>query len=173
MTGCELDAALRTLHPGLRERAAEHIARTERAGFEVRELIAWESIERREELWRRGRALEAGAWRVRDPALIVTHSRLGWHPFGFAYDLDVTREGKPLRSARAWSRVGELGRTLGLDWHGDSSAQWNNRHHFQWPMGAAGVWPKDAAKLFRQHGSLEALWRELERRVPELRGVAA
>lgn len=58
------------------------------------------------------------------PGKRVTNARPGysWHNFGLAFDVVPLVYGKPVWNSNCWSRIGALGRALGLTWGGDFSS---------------------------------------------------
>ena len=166
-TRTDINGALATLHPALRERAAEHVTAIEQDGFAVARIIAWESLEERARLWALGRKRLNGYWEITDQSQIVTYSQLGWHPFGLGFDLDITMGSRHLQTQAAWKRIGQLGVQCGLQWRGHSRSRWVSARHFQ--LVPTGLRPSRVLQLYRSIGSLEGLWDELSRRHEELR----
>ena len=72
------------------------------------------------------------------PGNIVTKAKPGtsWHNFGLAFDVAVVVNGQPTwpDDEALWSKVGDLGKRLGLEWGGDF-ASFKDLPHFQFHPG--------------------------------------
>lgn len=175
MTLSELDTKLQTLHPAVRERAKEHIKLIEKSGLPIASIVAWESVDAREKLFRMGRQFneDTQRWEVVDEALVLTKSLISWHPFGLAYDVYLGLGERSFYSKMALKAVRELGQSCGLQTRLDrrdgfdaGSSTWWQPSHFQ--LAPSGLRPRDALRTFNRLRSLEALWEQLTRRHPEL-----
>lgn len=92
------------------------------------------------------------------PGKIVTQAKGGqsWHNFGLAADVVFKVNGKwSWDDSLPWDKLGEIGKTLGLEWGGD----WGSKDldHFQWKMNFALA----DARTFYQHGGLKEVWDHL------------
>jgi hypothetical protein len=166
MTLSELDAKLQTLHPAVRERAKEHIRLIEKSGLPIASIVAWESVDAREKLFRMGRQLneDTQRWEVVDETLILTKSLISWHPFGLAYDVYLGLGERSFYGKMALKAVREFGQSCGMQARLDS--QWWQPSHFQ--LTPSGLRPRDALRTFNRLRSLESLWEQLTRQHPEL-----
>lgn len=93
-------------------------------------------------LYQQGRVLDNGIWRVRDAKLIVTKAKPGEsaHNYGAAFDVCFIGIDPYLHQYEVehgvpdplWSRLGEVGVKVGLEW-GGSWTTLKDRPHFERP----------------------------------------
>jgi len=122
----ELDKRLQPL-------AIEHIRLAREAQIDARITSGYRSFQRQAELYAQGRT---------EPGNIVTNAQPGEsrHNYGEAYDLAIFVDDKPdwNRPESEWEKLGELGKSLGLEWGGDWVSL-KDRPHFQLPKRKANL----------------------------------
>jgi peptidoglycan L-alanyl-D-glutamate endopeptidase CwlK len=113
------------LLPEVRELAERHIALCEAEGIELLVTFGCRSLIEQKALYAMGRTA---------PGKVVTNARPGfsWHNFGRAYDVAVLTDGKPDWTSKRYTRVGELGKSIGLIWGGDFKAVRGDLGHFEY-----------------------------------------
>ena len=112
---CDSQEAVRDLIPEMRDMMNEHVARVRIEGIDARVGSTFRSYEAQDALYAQGRD--------GNPGSIVTRAQGGqsMHNFGLAYDLNIYDEnGDYLTSGDDWrySRAGEIGQSMGLEWGG-------------------------------------------------------
>lgn len=167
--GSSSDTELRTLHPAVRERAAHHLEMVRRAGYEIARIVAWESVEDRERLWRVGRRRINGHWEVKNRAIVASNSRIGWHPFGLCYELQLVAGGRPVVSTLAWKQIALMAERCGLQTYltKGGTRQWLRANEYQ--LVPSDLRPSRALVTYRKYRSLIKLWEHLSAKYPELR----
>lgn len=118
------------LRDDLQPIAMEHLRLARDAGIDARITEGYRSFARQEELYAQGRTT---------PGNVVTNAKPGKsrHNYGEAYDLAIFVRGKPdwNRPEGEWEMLGEIGKSLGLEWGGDWTS-FKDRPHFQLPRQA-------------------------------------
>lgn len=141
-------------HPDLQARAAKLLAACEAAGIGVKIGETLRTAAEQDELYAQGRT---------KPGSIVTNAKgssySSMHQWGVAFDfylaMDVDGDGKTSDDAYndstgLFAKVGQMGKSLGLEWGGD----WKSivdRPHFQLPD-----WGSTPSKLKSEYGTPEA-----------------
>ncbi|UOE78343.1 M15 family metallopeptidase [Parageobacillus thermoglucosidasius] len=120
------------LHPVVAEKARQLIQQTCTEGIPIIITQGLRTIEEQDRLYAQGRT---------KPGNIVTNARGGYsyHNFGLAFDVCVCDVVKGnlvpnWKVDRRWHRVGQIGKSLGLEWGGD----WRRLRdypHFQYTFG--------------------------------------
>ena len=124
---------LADLHPLVRAKAEEHLARCKEMGVDILVTSTYRDEESQNALYAQGRTA---------PGPIVTKARGGqsFHQYKVAYDVVPLRQGKPVWGTKPgpdlelWNLVGALGEAAGLEWAG----QWRRMRefpHFQFTGG--------------------------------------
>ncbi|QIZ69123.1 M15 family metallopeptidase [Geobacillus subterraneus] len=120
------------LHPIVADKARKLVRAAHSEGIYIIITQGLRTIEEQNRLYAQGRT---------KPGRIVTNARGGYsyHNFGLAFDFCVCNvvNGKLVVSwnlDRRWFRVGQLGRTLGLEWGGDWKS-FKDYPHFQYTFG--------------------------------------
>lgn len=125
--------SLDELHPVVRERVDEFLARCADEGIDLLVTSTYRDHASQDALYAQGRAV---------PGPVVTNARAGysWHNWRCAVDVVPMRNGKPVWGTSTavdrglWERVGEIGEACGLEW----AARWKTfpeMAHFQFTGG--------------------------------------
>ena len=126
------DKKLSGVHPVVADKARKLVRAAYSEGIHIIITQGLRTIEEQNRLYAQGRT---------KPGRIVTNARGGYsyHNFGLAFDFcvcDVIR-GKLVPNwnlDQRWFRVGQLGRSLGLEWGGDWKS-FKDYPHFQYTFG--------------------------------------
>ena len=145
--------------PDFSARCDQLSADASRAGVPIRWVDGYRTWEEQGRRYRQGRAT-AGV--ILDPGLIVTLARAGhsWHNYGLAADFAFDAPADP--GDPRWTRVGQLGKALGLVW-GGQWPRYPDVRHMEWHPGLSLV---DAQGYYIQ-GTLADVWQAIR-----LRGAA-
>lgn len=109
------------LHPLLKPLATQFLSECQKQGIDVLITCTYRSPEEQTQLYAQGRT---------KPGKIVTNAKAGQSKHNFqvgvfpaskAFDTVPMRSGKPVWAASdpLWKSLGEIGRTIGLEWAGD------------------------------------------------------
>ena len=132
-------------HPELQEKAQKLIAECKKQGLVVKLGECFRSAAEQDTLYAQGRTA---------PGSIVTYalgsSYSSMHQWGVAFDV-VRNDGKgAYYDSDGWfSKVGKIGKALGLEWGGDWTSP-VDKPHFQLPQ-----WGSTPAKLKQLYGNVE------------------
>jgi peptidoglycan L-alanyl-D-glutamate endopeptidase CwlK len=119
------------LHASVQLAARDFIYRCAAEGYDLTITQGLRTMEQQAKLYAQGRS---------SPGTIVTYATPGysWHNFGLAFDVMFTGESWDEMNSRAWlpkwTRIGEIGEHIGLEWGG----RWRKPKdlpHFQWTGG--------------------------------------
>ena len=118
------------LHPLVRNKARELINKAEKElGIKLRATSTLRTYAEQDKLYAQGRTTKGG---------IVTNAKGGFsnHNFGVALDVVPIVNGKAdwKASAETWSKIGQLGKSIGFQWGGD----WKgliDKPHFEMQFG--------------------------------------
>lgn len=112
---------LEGLIPDLQAKAKALVDECDDAGFPIRITSGLRTWEEQEQLYTQGRTA---------PGQIVTRAKPGmsWHNWGRAFDFCFDHK-EPFGEQHPWTKVGELGEKLGLEWGGRFTKP--DRPHFQ------------------------------------------
>jgi peptidoglycan LD-endopeptidase CwlK len=120
------------LHPVVAEKARNLIKKAHSEGIYIIITQGLRTIEEQNRLYAQGRT---------KPGKIVTNARGGYsyHNFGLAFDFCVCDVVKGSLAPnwnvdRRWLRVGQIGKSLGLEWGGDWKS-FKDYPHFQYTFG--------------------------------------
>lgn len=120
------------LHPTVAALCRKHLDACAREGIDLLITSTYRDAESQNALFAQGRTA---------PGRIVTNARGGqsFHNYRVAYDVVPMQHGKPLwdttgEDGKVWQRVGELGKSVGLDWAGDWIS-FREYPHFQFTGG--------------------------------------
>lgn len=123
---------LADLHPVVRQKAEAMIAACEAEGVRIVVTSTYRDAECQDALFARGRTA---------PGPKVTNARAGesWHNYRLAFDVVPLRNGKPVwgtagADGELWKSIGEIGKSLGLEWAGEWT-RFREFPHFQWTGG--------------------------------------
>jgi peptidoglycan L-alanyl-D-glutamate endopeptidase CwlK len=127
------------LHPTIQLPARDHLFRAAAEGIHIVVTQGFRSSKDQAVLWSQGRVTPGPNVRPGHPlGDIVTKAPPGssWHEFGLAYDVAILVNGKATwpNDTKLWTRVGEIGEAVGLEWGG----RWKtivDLPHFQWTDG--------------------------------------
>ncbi|WP_171661462.1 M15 family metallopeptidase [Geobacillus sp. BMUD] len=123
------DKKLVGVHPIVATKARQLISQAYKEGINIIITQGFRSIEEQNELYAQGRT---------KPGKIVTKAKGGYsyHNFGLAFDFAVLNpDGSVNWNVDAkWKRVGQLGKSLGLEWGGDWE-DFKDYPHFQYTFG--------------------------------------
>jgi peptidoglycan L-alanyl-D-glutamate endopeptidase CwlK len=122
------------LLPVVKEKAEALIAAAKAEGIDVLITSTFRDFEAQDALYAKGRTA---------PGKKVTNAKAGqsFHNFRVAFDVVPMRDGKPVwgttgQDGKLWTRLGEIGESVGLEWGG----RWKklpDMPHFQFTMGLA------------------------------------
>ncbi|MFO1152417.1 MAG: M15 family metallopeptidase [Rhodospirillales bacterium] len=106
---------LEDLNPIVEKMARALLVAAEHEGIQLLVTSTLRTYEEQAEIYAQGRTR---------PGKRVTNARPGysWHNFGLAFDVVPLVGGKPVWNSSCWSRIGVLGRGIGLIWGGDFCA---------------------------------------------------
>ena len=119
---------LKELHPVVQEKARKFISAAKKEGIDVLVTSTYRDNESQNALYAQGRS---------KPGRIVTNARAGqsWHNFRCAFDVVPIVNGKAQwNDMRTFRRLGEIGKSVGLEWAGDWKS-FKEYAHFQWTGG--------------------------------------
>ena len=118
---------IKTLHPKFRPVVIKFIQDAEKAGMKLRVTAAYRTCQEQNELYAQGRT---------KPGNIVTNARCNesMHNFGLAIDVVEIKDGKALWVNPNWTKIGQLGKSLGMVWGGDF-APISDKPHFEMTFG--------------------------------------
>lgn len=123
------DKKLQGVHPTVAAKARQLISQAYKEGIPIIITQGFRSVEEQNELYAQGRT---------KPGKIVTNARGGYsyHNFGLAFDFAVLNpDGSVNWNVDAkWKRVGQIGKSLGLEWGGDWTS-FKDYPHFQYTFG--------------------------------------
>lgn len=121
--------SLDDLIPPARERAAKFLQHCQAAGIEVLIYCTYRDNESQAALYAQGRTT---------PGAKVTNAKPGesWHNYRCAFDCVPMLAGKPMwGDAKSYTRMGEIGESLGLEWAGRWQGSLKETAHFQYTGG--------------------------------------
>lgn len=133
-------------HPRLQEKAAELKKTCADRGYKIEIGESFRSVAEQDALYAQGRT---------QPGQIVTNARgssySSMHQWGVAFDF-YRNDGKGAynETGRFFENVGQIGKTLGLEWGGDWTSP-VDRPHFQLPD-----WGSTPSVLKKQYGTFDA-----------------
>lgn len=129
-----IDNDLSHLYPPFAEQVQRFLYKVNAAGLGAHVFEGFRSPERELELYARGRVYKGGKWLVIHPELVVTRAlpSLSLHAYGAAIDMafDGNHQKQGVQwnwedtdsinrfHALPWSRLGQLGEQVGLEWAG-------------------------------------------------------
>lgn len=119
---------LKELHPVVQEKAKNFIAAAKKEGIDVLVTSTYRDNASQNALYAQGRTTKGR---------IVTNARAGysWHNFRCAFDVVPIVNGKAMwNDMRTFRRLGEIGKSIGLEWAGDWKS-FKEYAHFQWTGG--------------------------------------
>lgn len=123
---------LEDLHPTVEEMARQLLTAAADEGIDLLVTSTYRDHESQNELYAQGRT---------KPGRVVTNARGGrsWHNWRLAFDVVPMRNGKPVWGTSGddlilWKRIGELGKSVGLEWAGDWK-RFKEFPHFQFTNG--------------------------------------
>jgi peptidoglycan LD-endopeptidase CwlK len=123
------DKKLQNVHPVVATKARQLISQAYKEGINVIITQGFRSIEEQNKLYAQGRT---------KPGKIVTNAKGGYsyHNFGLAFDFAILNDDGTVNwnVDDKWKRVGQIGKSLDLEWGGD----WTNFKdypHFQYTFG--------------------------------------
>ena len=123
------DKKLKGVHPTVAAKARQLISLAYKEGINIIITQGFRSIEEQNELYAQGRT---------KPGKIVTNAKGGYsyHNFGLAFDFAVLNPDGSVNwnVDEKWKRVGQLGKSLGLEWGGDWRS-FKDYPHFQYTFG--------------------------------------
>lgn len=121
---------IESLDPSIQSYARDFLNAASGAGISLVITDGYRSLDEQARLYAQGRTA---------PGPIVTHAPPGssWHNFGLAFDVAVLHDGKATwpNDLALWQRIGDLGKSVGLEWGGDFPTKETDRPHFQRPAG--------------------------------------
>lgn len=123
-------ATIANLDPIIRPYAEKLLVRAAKDGIRLVVVSGYRSIAEQDKLYAQGRT---------DPGPKVTNAKGGssWHNFALAFDVASIDESGNIfwpNDSSFWSKVGQLGKEVGLEWGGDW-VDFQDRPHFQYRGG--------------------------------------
>jgi peptidoglycan L-alanyl-D-glutamate endopeptidase CwlK len=112
------------LHPYVQTLAKKFLALAKKEGIDVLVTSTYRDAESQNALYAQGRT---------KPGRIVTNAKAGqsWHNYRLAFDVVPIVNGKAMwNDLRTFKRLGEIGKSVGLEWAGDWK-QFKELAHFQ------------------------------------------
>lgn len=122
------DKRIGSLHPLVIAKVKEFIIRAEKElDIKLRVVSAFRSWAEQTILYARGRTV---------PGKKVTNAKAGssYHNFGLAIDVVEIKNGKAVWNNPNWSKIAELGKSIGFEWGGDWRS-FKDKPHFQLTFG--------------------------------------
>lgn len=119
---------LEDLNPYVTKLAKQFIAAAKKEGIDVLVTSTYRDADSQNALYAQGRT---------KPGRIVTNAKAGqsWHNYRLAFDVVPIVNGKAMwNDMRTFKRLGEIGKSLGLEWAGDWKT-FKEYPHFQWTGG--------------------------------------
>lgn len=116
------------LNPYVATLARKMIAAAKKEGIDVLVTSTYRDGESQNYLYAQGRTR---------PGKVVTNARAGqsWHNYKLAFDVVPIVGGKAMwNDLRTFKRLGEIGKSVGLEWAGDWKS-FKEYPHFQWTGG--------------------------------------
>jgi peptidoglycan L-alanyl-D-glutamate endopeptidase CwlK len=134
--------------------ARELVRRAAAKGIEVKVIGGFRSIDEQQRLFCQGRNIPecSGLYK---PGPIVTNARGGYsnHNFGIAFDIGIFQGSRYLTDSPKYNEVGQIGKSIGLEWGGDWTSI-RDRPHFQLrPSWAMHLSEKDMLKELRRRSA--------------------
>lgn len=116
---------IETLHPAIRSMAQTLLDLGKKEGIDLRITFGGRTFEEQQELYDKGR---------KTPGDIVTKAKPGqsFHNYFLAIDVCPFVNGKPDWNSKLWSKIGQLGESVGFEWGG--RWQFVDKPHFQFPI---------------------------------------
>lgn len=126
------------LHPLIRAKAAEFINLAEKAGYKLRIVSGLRTWTEQTDLYNQphdGKDND-GDGLIDEADEKVTNAKAGesYHNYGLAFDVVEVKDGKVLWENPNWSKIAEIGKSLGFEWGGDWQS-FKDRPHFQMTFG--------------------------------------
>ena len=136
---------LNSLEPAFRRKVELFLAKCKAAGMDVRVTSTKRSCAEQTKLYNQGRTT---------PGKRVTNARCGQssHNYGLAVDVVQIKNGKALWTNPNWSRIGQIGKSVGMEWGGDWKS-FKDRPHFQ-DLGGRSI--ASRYRHYQQTGNLVA-----------------
>lgn len=124
---------LNDLHPLVEALCRSFLDECKKEGIDLLVTSTYRDFESQNALYAQGRTL---------PGNRVTNAKGGqsWHNFRVAFDVVPLRNGKPVWGLNTptdkalWMKVGEIGKSIGLEWAGDWKT-FKEYAHFQYTQG--------------------------------------
>ena len=148
------EKAIQQLNPVVQPYARELVRRAAAKGIDVKVIGGYRSIADQQRLFCQGRNIPecSGLYK---PGSIVTKARGGYsnHNFGIAFDIGIFQRSKYLPESPKYNEVGQIGKSIGLEWGGDWTTI-KDRPHFQLrPSWAMQLSEKDMLKELRRRSA--------------------
>lgn len=119
---------LKDLHPVVQDKARKFIAAAKKEGIDLLVTSTYRDAASQNALYAQGRTTKGR---------IVTNAKAGqsWHNYRCAFDVVPIVHGKAMwNDMRTFRRLGEIGKSVGLEWAGDWKS-FKEYAHFQWTGG--------------------------------------
>lgn len=148
------ESVIQQLNPVVQPYARELVRRAAAKGIEVKVIGGLRTFAEQQRLYCQGRNIPecTGLYK---PGPIVTNAKGGYsnHNFGIAFDIGVFQGAKYLPETPKYSEVGQIGKSLGLEWGGDWTTI-KDRPHFQLrPQWAMQLSEKEMLKELRRRSA--------------------
>jgi peptidoglycan L-alanyl-D-glutamate endopeptidase CwlK len=121
------EKVVQKLHPKIRDKAREFIVKAEQQGIILRITSGLRTWEEQDALYDQGRT---------KPGNVVTNAKGGSsnHNYGLAFDVVPIENGNVNWNSKNWSKIGQIGKSVGFDWGGDWSG-FVDKPHFEMLFG--------------------------------------
>lgn len=148
------EKVIQQLNPVVQPYARELVRSAAAKGIDVKVIGGYRSIPVQQRLFCQGRNISEcrGLYK---PGSIVTNARGGYsnHNFGIAFDVGIFQGIKYLTESPKYNEVGQIGKSIGLEWGGDWTTI-KDRPHFQLrPSWAMQLSERDMLKELRRRSA--------------------
>lgn len=161
---------IHVLYPGLRSLAFRVLQDCyDSLGRPMNVTDSYRSMDEQLSIYKLGRELTGGTWRIIDPKKIVTNARpgLSYHNFGLA--MDCAFQGSdpylttcsPQDHAQKWGIYGKIVTEYGFKWGGNFRLR-NGSHDLPHAEMSFGLRIEECLELYSS-GGLRAVWAQLDR----------
>ena len=118
------------LHPAIRQRALDFLAKAKEQGIDLKITFGLRTFEEQQKIYDQGRTEVSKAKGEK----IVTKAKPGqsFHNYGLAIDVVPIVKGKADWESKIWSKIGEIGKSVGFSWGGDWKS-FKDLPHFEYP----------------------------------------
>ena len=153
---------LAQLHPIPKVMIRKTLIQAGKRGWSVGLNMGLRSVAEQDALYQQGRELRDGIWVVVHPLEVVTKrpGGLSFHNYALAGDIVFkNKSGEWTWDYRTypWHELGQIGKSLGLDWGGDFKTI-DDEPHFEYKKGLNNA--QEALAIYKQ-GGMDAVWAKI------------